>query len=41
VNTIKKGNTNDVLKSLWPMMKKKGKVMKIFEDYGIFILFES
>jgi hypothetical protein len=22
-------------------MKKKAKVMKIFEDYGVFILFES
>jgi hypothetical protein len=33
VNIIEKGNTNDVLKSLWP-------TMKIFEDYGVFILFE-
>jgi hypothetical protein len=41
VNIIEKGNTNDVLKSLWPMMKKKRKVVKIFEDYGVFILFES
>jgi hypothetical protein len=41
VNVIEKGNTNDVLKSLWPMMKKNGKVMKIFDDYGVFILFES
>jgi hypothetical protein len=23
------------------MMKKKGKVMNIFEDYGVFILFVS
>jgi hypothetical protein len=41
VSVIEKGNTNDVLKSLWPTMKKKGKVMKVFEDYGVFILFES
>jgi hypothetical protein len=41
VNVIEKGNTNDVLKSLWPTMKKKGKVTKIFEDYEVFILFES
>jgi hypothetical protein len=32
---------NDVLKSRWPMMKKKGKVIKIFGDYGVFILFQS
>jgi hypothetical protein len=32
---------NDVLKSIWPMMKKKGKVIKIFEDYRVFILFVS
>jgi hypothetical protein len=30
-----------MLKSLWPTMNKKGKVMKIFEDYGVFILFVS
>jgi hypothetical protein len=30
-----------VLKSLWPTMKKMGKVVKIFEDYGVLILFES
>jgi hypothetical protein len=41
MNVIEKGNTNDVLKSLWPSMKKKGKVIKIFEYYGVFILFES
>jgi hypothetical protein len=41
VNVIEKGNTNDVLKSLWPMMKKKVKVTKIFEEYRVFILFES
>jgi hypothetical protein len=41
MNISEKGNTNDVLKSLWPMMKKKGKVAKIFEDYVVFILFES
>jgi hypothetical protein len=41
VKVIEKGNMNDVLKSLWPTMTKKGKVTKIFEDYGIFILFES
>jgi hypothetical protein len=41
VNVIEKGNTNEVLKSIWPMMKKKGKVTKIFEDYEFFILFES
>jgi hypothetical protein len=41
VNVIEKDNTNDVLKSLWPTIKKKGKVMKMFEDYGIFILFKS
>jgi hypothetical protein len=41
VNVIEKGNANDMLKSPWPMMKKKGKVVKIFEDYGVFILFES
>jgi hypothetical protein len=29
MNIIEKGNTNDVLKSLWPTMKKKGKVVKI------------
>jgi hypothetical protein len=29
---IKKGNTNDMLKSIWPTMKKKGKVVKILED---------
>jgi hypothetical protein len=40
VNVIEKGNMNDVLKSLWPTMKKKGKVTKIFDDYEIFILFE-
>jgi hypothetical protein len=39
VNVIEKGNRNDVLKSLWPTMKKKGKVTKIFEDYEVFILF--
>jgi hypothetical protein len=41
VNVIEKGNRNDVLKSLWPTMKKKEKVTKIFEDYEVFILFES
>jgi hypothetical protein len=41
VNIIEKSNTNDVLKSLGPTMKKKGKVVKIFKDYGEFILFES
>jgi hypothetical protein len=41
VNVIEKGNTNDMLKSLWSTMKKKGKLTKIFEDYGVFILFES
>jgi hypothetical protein len=41
VNVIEKGNMNDVLKSLWHTMKKKGKVMKSFENYGVFILFES
>jgi hypothetical protein len=40
VNIIEKGNTNDVLKSLWPMMKKNRKVIKIFENYVLFILFE-
>jgi hypothetical protein len=39
VNIIEKGNTNDVLKSLWPTMKKSGKVTKIFDDYEAFILF--
>jgi hypothetical protein len=32
VHGIEKGNTNDVLKSIWPTMKKKGKVTRIFED---------
>jgi hypothetical protein len=32
VHDIEKGNTNDVLKSIFPIMKKKGKVAKIFED---------
>jgi hypothetical protein len=41
VSIFEKGNTNDALKSLWPTMKKKGKVIKIFEDYEIFILFKS
>jgi hypothetical protein len=41
VNVIEKGNTNDMLKSLRPTMKKKGKIVKIFEDYRVFILFES
>jgi hypothetical protein len=41
VTVIEKDNTNDVLKSLWPTMKKNGKVTKIFKDYGVFILFES
>jgi hypothetical protein len=41
VDVIEKGNMNDVLKSLWPTMKKMGKVVKIFEDYGVLILFES
>jgi hypothetical protein len=41
VKVIEKGNTIDVLKSLWTMMKKKGKATKIFEDYELFILFES
>jgi hypothetical protein len=41
VNVFEKGNPNDVLKSLWPMMKKRGKVTKVFDDYGVFILFES
>jgi hypothetical protein len=35
VDAIEKGNANDVLKSLWPMMQKMGKVMNIFEDYGV------
>jgi hypothetical protein len=41
VNAIEKGNVNGVLKSLWPTMKKMGKVMMIFEDNGVFILFKS
>jgi hypothetical protein len=41
VNVIEKGNMNGMLKSLWPTMKKKGKVMKTFEYYGVFMLFES
>jgi hypothetical protein len=41
VNAIENGNMNEVLKSLWPTMNIKGKVMKIFGDYGVFILFES
>jgi hypothetical protein len=41
VNVIEKGNTNDVLKSLWPTIKKKGKAVNIFKDYAVFILFES
>jgi hypothetical protein len=41
VNVIEKGNTNDVLKSICLMIKKMGKVVKIFEGYGVFILFES
>jgi hypothetical protein len=41
VHAIEKGNTNDVLKSIWHTMRKKGKVVKIFEDYEVFILFES
>jgi hypothetical protein len=41
VNVIEKGNMNDMLKSLWPTMKKNGKVTNIFEDYEVFILFES
>jgi hypothetical protein len=41
VNVAEKGNTNDMLKSLWPTMKKNGEVTKIFDDYGVFILFES
>jgi hypothetical protein len=41
VNVIEKGNTTDVLKYLWPTMKKKGKGVKIFDDYEVFILFES
>jgi hypothetical protein len=39
VHDIEKGNMNDILKSTWLTMKKKGKVEKIFEDYRIFILF--
>jgi hypothetical protein len=30
-----------VLKSIWPTMKRKGKIAKIFEDYKVFILFMS
>jgi hypothetical protein len=30
VQDIEKDNTNDVLKSIWPTMKKKRKVVKIF-----------
>jgi hypothetical protein len=41
VNVIEKGNMNNVLKFPWPTMKKKEKVAKIFDDYGVFILFES
>jgi hypothetical protein len=41
VNIIKKGNTNDMVKSLWPTLKKKEKDTMIFEDYGVFILFDS
>jgi hypothetical protein len=41
VNIIEKAITNDVLKSLWPTMMKKGKVVKTFEDYEVFILFQS
>jgi hypothetical protein len=29
---IEKGNMNEILKSIWPIMKKKGKVVKILED---------
>jgi hypothetical protein len=32
VHDIEKGNTKGVLKSIWPTMKKKEKVMKIPED---------
>jgi hypothetical protein len=35
VNVAEKGNTNDMLKSLWPTMKKNGEVTKIFDDYGV------
>jgi hypothetical protein len=41
VKVIKKGNANDVLKSLWPTMKEEEKVVKIYDDYEVFILFES
>jgi hypothetical protein len=41
MNVIEKGNTNDMLKSLWHTMKKKKKITKIFDDYEVFILFES
>jgi hypothetical protein len=29
---LKKGNMNGLLKSIWPTMKKKGKVVEILED---------
>jgi hypothetical protein len=29
------------LKIIWPTIKKKGKIMKILEDYGDFILIVS
>jgi hypothetical protein len=41
VYDIEKGNTNRILKSIWPLMKKKGNVMEILEDEGAFILFMS
>jgi hypothetical protein len=41
MSIFEKSNTNNALKSLWPTMKKKGKVIKIFEDYENFILFNS
>jgi hypothetical protein len=38
VNVIEKGNTNDVLKSICLMIKKMGKVVKIFEGEFLFYL---
>jgi hypothetical protein len=32
MHDIEKGNMNNVLKSIWPTMKKKVKVTRIFED---------
>jgi hypothetical protein len=39
VHDIEKGNTNGILKSICPTMKKKEKIVKIFENYGALILF--